>query len=95
MVVGYSVWSWFLSGSTLWQVFGVAILLGAGSSTVLVTSLTMTADLIGENVVSTTLTNNNNSTNSSYKSNTVECKVKHVKKMFLIKMQNKYLKQYL
>ena len=57
MVVGYSAWSWFLTGSTLWQVFGVAVLLGAGSSTLLVTSLTMTADLIGENVVGIMLAN--------------------------------------
>lgn len=32
--------------------FGPAILLGAGGSTILVTSLSMTADLIGEHTVS-------------------------------------------
>ena len=51
-VIGYSVWTWFLSAASLWQVFAMAVLLGIGTSTVLVTALSMTADLIGENVVS-------------------------------------------
>ena len=34
------------------QVYGAAVLLGAGGSTVLVSSLSMTADLIGQNTVS-------------------------------------------
>lgn len=46
-------------GSCVWmaipniglQVYGAAILLGAGGSTVLVTSLAFTADLIGRNTV--------------------------------------------
>ncbi|KAI0214323.1 Major facilitator superfamily domain-containing protein 12 [Lamellibrachia satsuma] len=45
-VIGYSVWTWFLSAASLWQVFAMAVLLGTGTSTVLVTSLSMTADLI-------------------------------------------------
>lgn len=37
-------------------VYGAAAMLGVGGSTLLVTVLTMTADLIGENVVSTGMT---------------------------------------
>lgn len=33
------------------EIYGVAALLGAGSATILVTSLSMTADLIGTNTV--------------------------------------------
>lgn len=33
------------------EIYGVAVLLGAGSATILVTSLSMTADLIGTNTV--------------------------------------------
>lgn len=33
------------------EVYGAAVLLGAGSATILVTSLSMTADLIGSNTV--------------------------------------------
>ncbi|KAK2161373.1 hypothetical protein NP493_1587g00039 [Ridgeia piscesae] len=51
-VIGYSVWTWFLSAASLWQVFAMAVLLGIGTSTVLVTALSMTADLIGDNVSS-------------------------------------------
>ena len=43
---------WFLSERQLIPMYGVAILLGVGGSTLLVTALTMLADLIGENVVS-------------------------------------------
>lgn len=51
-VIGYSVWTWFLSAASMWEVFAMAVLLGFGTSTVLVTALSMTADLIGENVSS-------------------------------------------
>lgn len=43
---------WILAGNLGKQVFGVAILLGAGGSMALVTSLSMTADLINQNTVS-------------------------------------------
>ena len=43
---------WFLGKRQLNAMYGVAILLGTGGSTLLVTALTMLADLIGENVVS-------------------------------------------
>lgn len=43
---------WFLKTDQLAATYGVAILLGTGGSTLLVTALTMLADLIGENVVS-------------------------------------------
>lgn len=33
------------------EIYGLAVLLGAGSATILVTSLSMTADLIGTNTV--------------------------------------------
>lgn len=33
------------------EIYGAAVLLGAGSATILVTSLSMTADLIGPNTV--------------------------------------------
>lgn len=33
------------------EIYGAAVLLGAGSATILVTSLSMTADLIGTNTV--------------------------------------------
>lgn len=45
------LWMWFLGESNRMQVFGVAIFMGAGSSTLLVTSLSMVADLIGVNTV--------------------------------------------
>lgn len=41
------IWIWFLNEGSAMEVFGPAILLGAGSSTLLVTSLSMVADLIG------------------------------------------------
>ncbi|XP_071844616.1 major facilitator superfamily domain-containing protein 12-like isoform X1 [Apostichopus japonicus] len=43
---------WILAGNLGKQVFGVAILLGAGGSMALVTSLSMTADLINQNTES-------------------------------------------
>ena len=43
---------WFLGKRQLGAMYGVAILLGTGGSILLVTALTMLADLIGENVVS-------------------------------------------
>nr|XP_045625267.1 major facilitator superfamily domain-containing protein 12-like [Procambarus clarkii]XP_045625268.1 major facilitator superfamily domain-containing protein 12-like [Procambarus clarkii]XP_045625269.1 major facilitator superfamily domain-containing protein 12-like [Procambarus clarkii]XP_045625270.1 major facilitator superfamily domain-containing protein 12-like [Procambarus clarkii]XP_045625271.1 major facilitator superfamily domain-containing protein 12-like [Procambarus clarkii]XP_0456252 len=47
-----SLWVWYGDGSyyTHWGVFLVAALLGIGGSTLLITSLSITADLIGENV---------------------------------------------
>ena len=51
-----SVWMHFLKKDqsiTQRLVYGAAAMLGVGGSTLLVTVLTMTADLIGENVVST------------------------------------------
>lgn len=43
------LWMWFLGESNRMQVFGAAVFMGAGSSTLLVTSLSMVADLIGVN----------------------------------------------
>ena len=42
---------WLYTDNIGHQVYGAAVLLGAGGSTVLVTSLSMTADLIAENTV--------------------------------------------
>lgn len=50
LIAGTSVWMWFLGKGQLGAMYGVAILLGTGGSTLLVTALTMLADLIGENV---------------------------------------------
>ncbi|KAK3872749.1 hypothetical protein Pcinc_022184 [Petrolisthes cinctipes] len=46
------VWVWFGAGSYFseWGIFLVAALLGIGGSTLLITSLSITADLIGHNV---------------------------------------------
>ena len=52
MVLGSVTWMFFLRHATDMEVFGAAILLGAGGSTILVTSLSMTADLIGDRTVS-------------------------------------------
>ena len=46
-----SAWMWFIEKGQLTATYGVAVLLGIGGSTLLVTALTMLADLIGENVV--------------------------------------------
>ena len=46
-----SLWMWFIQKGHLLQTYGVSVLLGVGGSTLLVTALTMLADLIGENVV--------------------------------------------
>ena len=43
---------WFLGKHELPATYGAAVLLGIGGSTLLVTALTMLADLIGQNVVS-------------------------------------------
>jgi len=43
---------WFLEKHHLMATYGAAVMLGVGGSTLLVTALTMLADLIGENVVS-------------------------------------------
>ena len=42
---------WFIPKGHLLQTYGVSVLLGVGGSALLVTALTMLADLIGENVV--------------------------------------------
>lgn len=52
LVLGSCIWMRFLSTSIALEVIGVAVLLGAGTSTILVTSLSITADLIGPHVVS-------------------------------------------
>ena len=49
-VVFLSCWSYWLKSKND-QVYGVVIILGIGGSTLLVTALTMTADLIADNVV--------------------------------------------
>ncbi len=51
MTIGSSVWYYFIYESS-WQVFGSAALQGAGCATLLITSLSMTADLIGCHTVS-------------------------------------------
>lgn len=51
LVCGGCSWMWFLPAKHPQQMFGAAAFLGVGTSTILVTSLAMTADLIGKNVV--------------------------------------------
>ena len=56
LVVSSCIWFWclqYLEQRLTVMVFGPAVLLGAGGSTILVTSLSMTADLIGDHTVST------------------------------------------
>ncbi|KAK7075196.1 Major facilitator superfamily domain-containing protein 12 [Halocaridina rubra] len=50
--LGGCIWIWFGRGSyfSQWGIFVVAALLGTGGSTLLITSLSITADLIGNNV---------------------------------------------
>ena len=43
---------WFIGKHNLKATYGASVMLGVGGSTLLVTALTMLADLIGENVVS-------------------------------------------
>lgn len=50
LIAGTSLWMWFIPKGYLLQTYGVSVLLGVGGSTLLVTALTMLADLIGENV---------------------------------------------
>lgn len=50
LIAGTSAWMWFIEKGELTATYGVAVLLGVGGSTLLVTALTMLADLIGENV---------------------------------------------
>ena len=52
LVIGACIWMFFLSSNTELEIIGAAILLGMGNSTILVTSLSILADLIGENTVS-------------------------------------------
>lgn len=49
--VGCCVWIYFLRAENYKQVYGVCVCLGIGGTTMLVTSLAMTADLIANNVV--------------------------------------------
>ena len=49
-----SCWLWILGGlpsSQRHQIYGASIVLGLGCSTLLVTSLAMTAELVGDNTV--------------------------------------------
>ena len=48
----HSAWMWIIEKRDYTATYGAAALLGVGGSTLLVTALTMLADLIGENVVS-------------------------------------------
>ncbi|XP_067872415.1 major facilitator superfamily domain-containing protein 12a [Heterodontus francisci] len=50
LILAFAFWVWFFQIEK--SIFGAAILLGTGSTTILVTSLAMTADLIGENTQS-------------------------------------------
>ncbi|ESP00677.1 hypothetical protein LOTGIDRAFT_177990 [Lottia gigantea] len=50
--IGSCVWFYFISENQANLVYGAAVLLGIGGSTMLITSLAMTADLIGENTES-------------------------------------------
>lgn len=50
MILVFAYWLWFFQIDN--SIFGAAVLLGSGSATILVTSLSMTADLIGENTQS-------------------------------------------
>ncbi|XP_078280097.1 major facilitator superfamily domain-containing protein 12-like isoform X2 [Rhinoraja longicauda] len=50
MILVFAYWLWFFQMDK--GIFGAAALLGCGSATILVTSLSMTADLIGENTQS-------------------------------------------
>ncbi|KAL9987295.1 hypothetical protein ACROYT_G001578 [Oculina patagonica] len=50
MIGGVSLWMWFIDKNNYTATYGAAALLGVGGSTLLVTALTMLADLIGENV---------------------------------------------
>ncbi|XP_078054466.1 major facilitator superfamily domain-containing protein 12a isoform X2 [Mustelus asterias] len=50
MILAFAYWVWFFHIEK--SIFGAAVLLGTGSTTILVTSLAMTADLIGENTQS-------------------------------------------
>ncbi|EDO34621.1 predicted protein [Nematostella vectensis] len=48
IILGVSVWFWFLTPNTS-QIYGTSVFLGIGGSLLLVTALTLTADLIGNN----------------------------------------------
>ena len=51
MVMGVSVWLLSIPRNAKQSVYGAACLAGSGTSIMLVTALTMTADLIGDNQV--------------------------------------------
>ncbi|XP_060702132.1 major facilitator superfamily domain-containing protein 12a isoform X1 [Hemiscyllium ocellatum] len=50
LILVFAYWVWFFQLEK--SIFGAAVLLGAGSTTILVTSLAMTTDLIGKNTQS-------------------------------------------
>ncbi len=55
MFLGGCTWLWFLHvgiHQPSWQIYGASVLLGAGGSTLLVTSLAFTSDLIAHNTES-------------------------------------------
>jgi len=52
LVLGFATWVFFDDKMEANNIFGAAVLLGAGSATILVMSLSMTATLIGEQTVS-------------------------------------------
>lgn len=52
LIMAFSYWV-LLSSRMGLEVYGAAVLLGSGSATILVMSLSMTSDLIGDQTVST------------------------------------------
>lgn len=57
MVFGFATWVFVDKNMGGQVIYGAAVFLGAGSATILVMSLSMTATLIGEQTVSTTVHN--------------------------------------
>jgi len=53
-VIGSCVWAWFIKANSM-QVFGMSVLLGMGTSIILVMSLSMLASLIGRDTVGFTV----------------------------------------
>lgn len=51
LCLGAYAWLFWLTTDSQLQIFGPAILLGFGCSTILITSLGLTADLIGNHTV--------------------------------------------
>ncbi|KAJ8304360.1 hypothetical protein KUTeg_017943 [Tegillarca granosa] len=50
--IGACVWIYFITNNSAYQIYGASAFIGIGGSTVLVTSLAMTSDLIGNNTTS-------------------------------------------